>query len=210
MPAAAERRTCPSPLQPGLKDPVLRPRLQPSPGLGGEGPAPARLPGGGLGEDVGRRRQPGGGAAQTRRHHQPLEREPAGPVRNQRPYRGKRPHRDPPARAGSLRRPPSQGRPEGETLRPGQAAPASGPRSACPPGRGLGQASPPSPLTRGPLWPGRRLRFSAGRAGGSPLPCPERLGRRQVVSTRERKGTQGRSPRLPQAMPARPSGTGGS
>lgn len=72
VPAAAEGRAGSSPPQPGLRDPPLRSRLRPSPGLGRESPAPAPawLLGGGLGEDVGRRRrQPGGGAAQSRRHH---------------------------------------------------------------------------------------------------------------------------------------------
>lgn len=82
--------------------PRSAPALRPAPGARrrgpGRGPGSAPGGGGGLSEDVGRR-QPGGGAAQTRRHHQPLEREPAGPVRDQRPHRGERPRRGPAARA---------------------------------------------------------------------------------------------------------------
>lgn len=216
VPAAAEGRAGPSPPQPGLRDPLLRPRLRPSPGLDVEGPAPARLPGG-LGEDVGRRRrrQPGGGAAQTRRHHQPLEREPAGPVRDQRPHRGERdPPRLPPAgplRPGPPRHPLRAAREVRHRARARpRPPPPRGPRSARPPALppqppagGLGHWLPPrSPLTRGPAWPWSRLHSSAGRAGervSGPSPCLERLGWRQVAVAGERKGARGRVPPLPQA-----------
>lgn len=210
VPAAAEGRAGPSPPQPGLRDPPLCPRLRPSPGLSGEGPAPApaRLPGGGLGEDVGRRRQqPGGGAAQTRRHHQPLEREPAGPVRDQRPHRGERPRRGPhlhPARRGPPRHPlraarevrhRARARPRPPPPR-GQLGPPRRPPSRRPGGWGTGL--PPLSANARPALAGEEapLLGGEGRGGsvGPPLAVPGAARVKAGCSGRREEGSAGPEP----------------